>query len=193
MSTISQTPKVNTVRTLNLRNMNLPIAAALILVVAAIFAVTLAPAAKPIDHSAYMLYRQGEWLSVPIRVSNAEAYQIFRQAEVSSPVSNAEAYKIFRQGEVASAPILTNAEAYQIFRLGEWASVNTPETSSLDLTAYHLSERTLVDAEAGLAGYLLSEHTLVDPHAGMAAFLNSERTMIPVTFNQYQLSEWFGQ
>ena len=155
MSTISQTPKVNAARTLNIRPVNLLIVAALVLGVVAIFASTASPAAKPVDRSAYMLYRQGEWLSVPISVSNAEAYQIFR--------------------------------------LGEWASVTIPAATGLDLTAYHLSERTLVDANSNFAEYLLSEHTLTDPQAGMAIYLNSERTSVPVHFTQYQRSEWFGE
>ena len=172
MSTISQAPKVNTARRLNIRNLNLLIAAALVLAVAAIFASTAAPAAQPVDRSAYMLYRQGEWLSVPIAVNNAEAYQVFRNGEVTSPLSN--------------------IEAYQLFRLGEWASVHTP-TIAVDLTTYHLSERTLLDAKAGFAAYLRSERTFVDPNVGRAIFLDSERTMIPVPFSLYQLSEWFGK
>jgi len=193
MSTISQTPKVNAARTLNIRPVNLLIVAALVLGVVAIFASTASPAAKPVDRSAYMLYRQGEWLSMPISVSNAEAYQIFRRGEVISPLSNAQAYELFRKGEVAFVPSLTNAEAYQIFRLGEWASVTIPAATGLDLTAYHLSERTLVDANSNFAEYLLSEHTLTDPQAGMAIYLNSERTSVPVHFTQYQRSEWFGE
>lgn len=174
MSTISQAPKTNTARTLNIRNLNLLVVAALIVAVVVFFtSVAGSPAAKPADHSAYMLYRQGEWLSVPITVSNAEAYQIFRRGEVASPLSN--------------------AEAYELFRLGEWASVNVPPAIAVDMTAYHLSERTLVDANAGLAVYLLSERTIVDSQAGMATYFNSERTSIPVLFTKYQRSEWFGE
>ena len=172
MSTISQTPKVNTARTLHIRPVNLLIIAALVLGVVVIVANASTPAARPIDNSAYMLYRQGEWLSVPIRLSNAEAYQIFRRGEVASPLSH--------------------AEAYHLFRLGEWVSVNIPNIA-VDMTAYHLSERTLVDAVTGPAIYLLSERTFVDPQAGMATYLESERTSIPVRFTKYQLSEWFGE
>ena len=118
-------------------------------------------------------YRQSEWLSVPIRLSNAEAYQIFRRGEVASPLSH--------------------AEAYHLFRLGEWVSVNVPASLGVDMTAYHLSERTLTDPKAGLAMYLLSERTLVDPQAGMATYFNSERTSFPVLFTKYQFSEWFSK
>jgi len=174
MSTISQTPKINTARTLSIRNASLLVVAALIVAVVVFFtSVAGSPAAKPIDHSAYMLYRQGEWLSVPIPVNNAEAYQIFRSGEVASPLSN--------------------AETYHLFRLGEWASVEVSVSPVVDMTAYHLSERTLTDPNAGLSIYLLSERTLVDPQAGMAAYLTSERTSVPVNFTKYQRSEWFGK
>lgn len=189
MSTISQTPKISTVRISNNRTLNLLIVAALIVTFIAIFnAVAGSPAAKPTDHSAYMLYRQGEWLSVPI--SNQAAYQIFRHGEVMSTVSNVEAYELFRQGEVASVPNLTNTEAYHLFRLGEWASVSIP---SVDLSAYRLSERTLIDPTAGMEMFLQSERTFVDPQAGLATYFNSERTLVPAPFTQFQLSEWFGQ
>ncbi len=188
MSTISQTPKIKTVRILNNRNLNLFIITALIVAFVAIFTGAVAfTTVKPIDHSAYMLYRQGEWLSVPVHVSNAEAYQIFHRGEVASPLSNAEAYQLFRKGEVPS--MLTNAEAYQLFRRGEWASV----IPVVDMTAYHLSERMLIDPRAGLTVYLLSERTLVDPRAALATYFNSERTSIPVLFTAYQRSEWFGK
>jgi hypothetical protein len=68
-----------------------------------------------------------------------------------------------------------------------------PMEISADLTAYHLSERTLVDPNAGLAIYLQSEHTLVDPQAGLAIYQQSKRTSVPVRFNKYQRSEWFGK
>ncbi|HZM22177.1 MAG TPA: hypothetical protein VFC02_10555 [Anaerolineales bacterium] len=172
MSTISQAPKVNTARTFNNRNLNLLIVATLAITLVVIFAsVPNAPVAKPTDHSAYILYRQGEWLSVPI--SNQAAYQIFRRGEVASPVSNEEAYQMFRKGEVMSVPNLTNAEAYHLFRLGEWASVSIP---AVDISAYQLSERTLTD-----------------PKAGLTMFHLSERTLVPAPFTQFQLSEWFGQ
>lgn len=189
MSTISQTPKINNARPLNVFNVNLLVVAALLVTIIAIFnAVAGSPAARPIDHSAYMIYRQGEWLSVPI--SNQEAYQIFRRAEVASPVTNSQAYQTFRNGEVISVPDLTKAEAYQLFRLGEWASENIP---TVDLTAYRLSERTLTNPNAGLTMFHLSERTLTDPQAGLAAYFNSERTMIPAPFTKFQLSEWLGQ
>ena len=189
MSTISQTPKINNARTLNVLNVNLLIVAALLVTIIAIFnAVAGSPAAKPMDQSAYMLYRQGEWLSVPM--SNQAAYQIFRRGEVASSVSNAEAYQTFRKGEVVSVPNLTNAEAYQLFRLGEWASVNIP---AVDLSTYRLSERTLTDPNAGLTMFHLSERTLTDPQAGLAVYLESERTLVPTPFTKFQLSEWFGQ
>lgn len=173
MSTISQAPKTNTASTLNIRNASLLVVAALIVAVVVFFtSVAGSPTAAPVDNSAYLLYRQGEWLSVPIPVNNAEAYQIFRSGEVTSP--------------------LTNAEAYRLFRLGEWASMNVPAIT-VDMTAYHLSERTLVDADAGFAIYLLSERTLIDPQAGMAIYLNSERTSTPARFTKYQLSEWFAK
>ena len=189
MSTISQTPKINNARTLKVLNVNLLVIAALLVTIITIFnAVSGSPAAKPMDHGAYMFYRQGEWLSVPI--SNQAAYEIFRRGEVVSPVSNVEAYQLFRQGEVASVPNLTNAEAYQLFRLGEWTSVNIP---AIDLSAYRLSERTMTDPNAGLTMFHLSERTLTDPQAGLAIYFNSERTMIPASFTKFQLSEWFGQ
>ena len=189
MSTISQTPKVSTVRMLNNPALNLLVAAAFIVTFIAIFAsIGSFPAAKPMDHSAYMLYRQGEWASVPI--SNQTAYQIFRGGEVASPLSIAEAYQTFRKGETVSVPNLTNAEAYHLFRLGEWALVSIP---AVDLTAYRLSERNMTDPNAGLTMFHLSERTLTDPQAGLAAYLESERTMVPAPFTKFQLSEWFGQ
>ena len=189
MSTISQTPKMSTARTLNINNVNWFIVAALLVTVIAIFnAVARSSTANTTDHSAYMFYRQGEWLSVPI--SNEVAYQIFRRREVASPVTTAEAYQMFRKGEVVSAPHLTDAEAYQIFRLGEWASVSLP---AVDLSAYRLSERTLINPTAGLETFLQSECTYADPHASLATYLASERTSTPVQFTKFQLSEWFGQ
>ena len=140
-----------------------------------------------------MLYRQGEWLSVPITIGNQEAYQIFRQAEVASPLTDAQAYQMFRKGEATSPVVLTNAEAFHVYRLGEWTSVNNPAGATLDLTAYHLSERTLMSANTGRTIYLISERTLVDPQAGMETYLASERTSVPAPFSPYQRSEWFGQ
>lgn len=97
------------------------------------------------------------------------------------------AYMLHRKGEWVS-PAVSPAQAYQIFRLGEWAAVET-----VDLSVYQQSERTLVDPNAGLAIYQRSERTLVDPQAGLAIYQASERTRIPVRFNQYQRSEWFGE
>jgi hypothetical protein len=172
MSSTLQTPKINTIRILNESNlMSLFVLAALMVTLLAIFNYAVdRPAAKSINAEAYMIHRQGEWVSVPIPVNSAEAYQIFRRGEVTSPVSNAEAYLIHRQGE--------------------WTSVAIP---AVDLTAYQQSERTLVDPKAGLAIYLQSERTLVDPLAGLAIYQQSERTSVPVRFNKYQLSEWFGE
>src|SRR5215212_5708342 len=85
MSSTVHAPKINTVRTLNDRNlMSLFVLAALIvtLVVSFTYAAD-RPAAESINYEAYMIHRQGEWLSVPIPVDNAEAYRIFRRGEVS--------------------------------------------------------------------------------------------------------------
>jgi hypothetical protein len=38
----------------------------------------------------------------------------------------------------------------------------------------------------------LSERTFVDPPAGLEIYRQSERTRIPVRFDPYQRSEWFG-
>lgn len=156
MSTISQAPKVNTARTLHIQPVNLLVIAVLVLGVALIAVNASAPAAGPIDNSAYVLYRQGEWLSVPILPSNAEGYHLFR--------------------------------------LSEWASVNIP-TIAMDMTAYHLSERTLlpiVVTDLFIANRL-SEHALLDQQVGLKIFQDSERTTRPVKFTAYQLSEWFGK
>lgn len=169
MSSISLTRKVRPIDILNNRNFNLFIFAALVTTLIAIAAASLAaPASRSFDQAAYMLHRQGEWVSRPL--TNAEAYQIFRRGEVVSPLSNAQAYQLFRKGEVESIAI--------------------PE---VNLSAYRQSERTLVSPNAGLEMYLLSERTLIDPQAGMAVYWNSERTHVPAPFNKYQLSEWFGQ
>jgi hypothetical protein len=172
MSSTIQTPKISIIRLLNDRTlMSLFILAALVVTLMVIFTSAMErPTAISINDQAYMIHRQGEWVSVPIPVDSAEAYRIYRQGEVTSPVSNAEAYLIHRQGE--------------------WASVAMP---AVDLTAYHLSERTLVDPNAGLAIYLQSERTFVDPLAGIAIYRASERASMPVRFTKYQLSEWFGK
>jgi hypothetical protein len=187
MSTITAINKVSSQSVLNNRNLILIGAAVLILMLTVIAAVSVAsPAANPFDASAYQLYRQGEWISVP--VSYAEGYQIFRRGEVASPVSHAEAYQIFRSVEVTSP--VSSAEAYQLYRQGEWTSV---EVAAADLSTYHLSERALIDPNAGMAIYLESERTLIDPQAGLAAYFASERTSVPAPFTRYQLSEWFGK
>lgn len=171
MSTILQTPKIKTPRLADARTQSLFLAAAVIAMLAVIFAnVAVSSKAGSMDVNAFQLYRQGEWVSVPF--TPAQAYQIFRRGEVVSPV--------------------TSAEAYQIFRQGEWASARIPVTGG-DLSAYHLSERTLVNPAAGLEIYQLSERTMVDPQVGMATYHNSERTRLPVQFNPYQRSEWFGE
>ena len=171
MSTISQAPNIKTTRLSDNRIQTLLLAAAVIAMLAVIFAsVAISPEAVSLNDNAFQLYRQGEWVSVPF--TPAQAYQIFRSGEVASTVSSSEAYQIFRQGE--------------------WASAGIPVTAG-NLSAYHLSERTLVDAQAGLAAYQLSERTLVDPQAGMAVYHNSERNRGPVQFSPYQQSEWFGE
>jgi len=168
MSTTTAIKKVNSHSVLNNRNLVL-IASLLVLMLTAIAAVSVtSPAAKPFDASAYQIYRQGEWVSRPL--SRAEVYQIFRRGEVISPANPAKAYQLYRQGE--------------------WASVEIP---AVDLSAYHQSERALVDPNAGLAIYLQSERTFVDPQAGLAAYFESERTSRPAHFTPYQLSEWFGK
>ena len=169
MSSTVQTPKISTIRLLNNGNlMSLFILAALVVTLIVIFTFAVdRPAANSIHDQAYMTYRQGEWISAP--VSSAEAYQIFRRGEVASPGNP--------------------AEAYRIFRLGEWASSSD---SAADLAAYHLSERTLVDPQAGFMQYLLSERTFIDPQAGLALYRQSERTRTP-PFTKYQRSEWFGK
>jgi hypothetical protein len=155
MSSAVQTPKINTIRTLSDRNLiSLFVLAAVLTTFTIVFAGAVdRQAAESTNAEAYMIHRQGEWVSVPIPVDSAEAYRIYRQGEVTSPVSNAEAYLIHRQGE--------------------WASVAMPV---VDLAAYHLSERTFVD-----------------PQAGLAIYQQSERTSVPVRFNKYQRSEWFGE
>ena len=52
---------------------------------------------------------------------------------------------------------------------------------------------SLVDPSAALAIYQESERTLVDPLAGLTIYQQSERTSVPVRFNKYQRSEWFGE
>jgi hypothetical protein len=154
MSSTLQTPKISTIRLLNDRNlMSLFVLAALVVALMIIFTNSVdRPVANSLNEQAYMIHRQGEWVSVPIPVDMAEAYRIYHQSE--------------------------------------WASVSI---APVDLSAYHLSERTLIDPNAGLAIYLQSERTYVDPQAGLAIYQQSERTSFPVRFNQYQRSEWFGE
>lgn len=154
MSSTLQTPKINTIRLLNDRNlMSLFVLAALVVTLMLIFTYAAdRPVANSINDQAYIIHRQGEWISVPIPVDMAEAYHIYHQSE--------------------------------------WASVPIP---AVDLTAYFQSEHTLVDPNAFMAIYQQSERTLVDPQAGLAIYQQSERTSIPVRFNKYQRSEWFGK
>ena len=213
MATVSQTPKIDVALPLNETVLRLlGIAASIVALVLIIVAGTSAvPAARPFDTNGYMLYRQGEWVSVPITISNAEGYRIFRLGEVVSPLTPAEAYQLFRDGEVTSPIIMTNGEAYFLYRKGEWVSIPAPAVdltayfesertltgAQTDLAAYHESERTLIGSQTDMAAYHLSERTLVDPATDMTAYLNSERVLVPVRnldqFNTYQRSEWFGE
>jgi hypothetical protein len=153
MSSITLTQKSKPPIVLTGRNTILIVLAVLVAILAVLAAAPKsAPAATAFDHSAYMLHRQGEWVSVPL-TNSAEAYQIFRHGEVDAPVSNAQAYQLYRQGEWVSAGI-----------------------RAADLSAYRLSERTLVGMQSGLEMYRLSE-----------------RTRVPVSFTTYQLSEWFSR
>ena len=85
-------------------------------------------------------------------------------------------------GSPAAKP--TDHSAYISYRRGEWASVSIPV---VDLSAYRLSERTMIDPNAGLTMFHLSERTLTDPQAGLEAYFNSERTMIPAPFTKFLL------
>jgi len=141
MSSISVTHKIKALSVLNNRNVILIALAALVTTLVAISAVSvLSPAAKAFDYNAYMLHRQGEWLSVPI------------------PVNNAEAYQIFRLGEWASVNVPTmDITAYHL-------SERTLIDPNIGFSIYLLSERTFVtfvDAQAGMAAYLNSERTSV--------------------------------
>jgi hypothetical protein len=98
-------------------------------------------------------------------------------------------YSHLSEKPMALAPV-DLVEAYRLYHQSEWASVPIP---AVDLTAYYESERTLIDPNAGLEIYQLSERTLIDPQAGMTIYQQSERTSIPIRFNKYQLSEWFGK
>jgi hypothetical protein len=193
MSTISLSQRIKTLNTVNNRNVILIVLSAAAAMLVVISAVSTSPVATPFDFNAYSLYRQGEWLLVPNPADNAKAYEIFRAAEVASPVSNAEAYQLFRAGEVTS-PAVLNAEGFLQYRQGEWISVPVP---AMDLNAYHLSERTLIDPQTDMAAYHQSERTLIEAETGLAAYLESEKTLIPVrdlsAFNAFQRSEWFGE
>ena len=177
MSTISVTQK-NPFKLLSNRQLWAVIGPVLITLLVAIrISASTSPSAPAFDHDAYRLFRQGEWRSVPISVSNAEAYQIFRRGEVLSPLTNAEAYQLFRAGEVSSPQWLTEQEAYFSYRQGEWTFVPIP----------------VIDLQA----YFLSEHTMIDPGHGRMTYFNSERTLVPArnlnAFTAYQRSEWFGK
>lgn len=166
MSTISQTPRIKTTGLFDNRIQFLLGAAAVIAMLAVIFiSIVVSRDGASLGANAYRLYRQGEWVSVPF--------------------TPAQAYQIFRLGEVASS----STEAYRIYRQGEWASNST----SADMSTYHLSERTMVNTQADLSTYQLSERTWMDAQAGLALYLSSERTSVPVRFTPYQQSEWFGQ
>lgn len=95
------------------------------------------------------------------------------------------------QSQIAFAPL--SADAFPEYRQSEWGLAVVPVTGAGGMDAYHDSERTMVDPNAGLAIYNLSEHTLTDPQAGIQTYLASERASVPVRFTQYQLSEWFGK
>lgn len=86
MSSTVQTPKINTIRILNNRNlMSLFVLAALVVTLMVIFtSVVDRPAAKSIYGEGYMIYRQSEWAWVLIPVDMAEAYRIYHQSERAS-------------------------------------------------------------------------------------------------------------
>jgi hypothetical protein len=194
MSTVSQTPKIDVALPLNETIMRLIGIAALVIALVLIVsagAVTAPSATRPFDYNGYMLYRQGEWKSVPFTLDNAEGYRIFRLGEVVSPLTPAEAYLLHRQGEWVSIPAPeVNLSVY-------FESERTLVNSPTDLTAYHLSERMMTSPQNDLSAYHQSERTLIDPAAGMTLYLQSERTYIPArdlsAFNAYQRSEWFGE
>jgi hypothetical protein len=99
MSSTLQTAKINTIRILNSRHlMSLFILAALMVTLVTIFNFAVdRPAAKSLNEEAYRIHRQGEWVSVPIRVDNAEAYRLHRQGEwasVAIPVVDLTAYHL---------------------------------------------------------------------------------------------------
>jgi len=80
----------------------------------------------------------------------------------------------------------TLEQALREFWLGERYGQTPQELAHTPVIA-------VTGTNAGFSIYLLSERTLVDPQAGMAAYFNSERTSIPVLFTKYQRSEWFGE
>jgi hypothetical protein len=75
--------------------------------------------------------------------------------------------------------------------------VREPAAIEPSLAPYYLSERTMVDPNAGLAIYHSSERAFIDPQAGLTAYYRSERTSTTfrdlAPFNEYQRSEWFGK
>ena len=89
-----------------------------------------------------------------------------------------------------------SANAFPQYRQSEWHSSTVSVTGVSGSEMYRQSERTLIPVQADISMYQLSEHTLIDPTAGLSIYLLSERTSTPVrnltSFNQYQISEWFG-
>jgi len=72
-------------------------------------------------------------------------------------------------------------EGYMIYRQSEWASVPIPVNM---VEAYHIYRQS---ESASVA------IPTVDVNAAMYIYHKSERTSIPVRFNKYQRSEWFGE
>jgi hypothetical protein len=150
MSSISTVRKLKDARTVV--NPNLPIFLALAVALVLAFQSAIAPTSGAMhSDAAYRQYRLGEWASIPVHYSMSDAYLAYRGAEVISSLPSTQAYQLFRLGEVQAA-------------------------TAANLAAYHSSERTLVDSQAG-----------------MAIYLQSERTSLPMRFTTYQRSEWFGE
>jgi hypothetical protein len=100
MSSISVTPKLKTLSILNNRNVILIILAALVSTLVVLSAISVnSRAAKAFDYNAYLLHRQGEWVSVPIPVDSAEAYIIHRQGEWDSVAIPAVDLTAYHQSE----------------------------------------------------------------------------------------------
>ena len=75
MSSISVISKIKTLSTLNNRNVILIILAALVSTLMVLSAISInSRAAKAFDYNAYLLYRQGEWASLPISAVDLTAY-----------------------------------------------------------------------------------------------------------------------